>query len=85
MKEKKMLTDKKMEGVMNMFVSAEDKERCVMLLESEINEIIDELERVPYTVYKWMNYDAIIKKLKQEEPKHGKEKTKSKKGAGKKN
>lgn len=35
------------------------------LKSNEIEAIIDELERAPYNLYKFLNYDKLIKKLKE--------------------
>jgi len=34
------------------------------LMSNEIETIIEELERVPYNIYKLMNYEKLILKLK---------------------
>jgi len=52
------------------FVMPEDKDRCVMLKESEIQEIIEELGRVPHELFAFLSYDKLIEKLKwKEKPK----------------
>lgn len=40
------------------------KEKEVKLTESEIEMIIDELERVPHNLFEFMNYKRIIEKLR---------------------
>jgi len=45
-----------------------DEDRFVMLKESEIQIIIDELGRIPHDLFTFMNYDKIIEKLKWKEP-----------------
>ncbi len=46
-------------------IMGEDKEKIITLLESEVQEIIRCIEDVPYGVFKFMNYDKIIRKLKK--------------------
>jgi hypothetical protein len=50
------------------FVMGEDVDRFVMLKESEIQTIIDELGRIPHDLFTFMNYEQIIEKLKWKEP-----------------
>ena len=47
-----------------MVIVGKDKERNIILLESEVQEIIRCLEDVPYGIFMFMNYNKIIKKLK---------------------
>ena len=42
----------------------DDKIRNVKLTGDEITLLIEELGRIPYDIYTFMNYDKIIKKLK---------------------
>jgi len=48
-----------------MVIMAEPTKVKLELMSDEINEIIDELERVPHNIYEFMNYAKLIKKLKQ--------------------
>jgi len=42
----------------------DDKIRNVKLTGDEITLLIEELGRIPHDIYTFMNYDKIIKKLK---------------------
>jgi hypothetical protein len=41
--------------------------KIVKLNSAEIENIIEELERAPNNIYRFLNYDKIIKKLKNAE------------------
>jgi hypothetical protein len=51
---------------MIVMVKEEDLARKVILLESEIRMIVEELERVPHNTFEFFNYGKIIQKLKSE-------------------
>lgn len=46
-------------------IEPNNKIRIVRLTRDEINLLIEELERQPYNVYKFLNYKKIIRKLKE--------------------
>jgi len=46
-------------------IQPDNKIRNVKLTGDEITLIIEEIERVPYNIYKFFNYDKIIKKFKE--------------------
>jgi len=45
-------------------IQQDNKIRNVKLTGDEIDRIIDELERIPHNVFTFMNYDKIIKALR---------------------
>jgi len=46
-------------------IISEPTEIKLKLMSDEIEDLIAELERVPYSIFKFMHYGKIVKKLKE--------------------
>ena len=55
-----------------MVIVSEPTKIKLELMSNEIEAIIEELERVPYSLFKFLNYDKLIYKLKKAQNNGGK-------------